>query len=84
MTSEQVKGHTPDRELIADILALDKAIDDFLGDLRTRASWDPTNIDDDGTVSLPCGVGVLYRLGAARESLGKHVARAAISRTGAA
>ena len=70
--------------MVADILALDKAIDDFLADLRERASWDKANVDDDGTVILPCGNGVLYRLGTAREAMGKYIARAAISRTGAA
>lgn len=62
-------------EIIADIMALDKAIDNFLDDLRTRASWDKVNVDDDGTVILPCGSGVLYRLGCAREAMGKHIAR---------
>jgi hypothetical protein len=40
--------------------------------------------DGAGTVILPCGNGVLHRLGNAREAMGKHIARAAISRTGAA
>jgi len=65
-------------ELIRDVIALDKAIDDFMDDLRNRASWDKLNVDDDGTVTLPCGNGVLYRLGLAREAMGKHVARAAL------
>ena len=60
------------KELLRDIMGLDKALDDFLADLRTRASWDKSNIDDDGTVALPCGIGVLHRLGIAREQLGKH------------
>lgn len=67
--SEQVKR----RELLADILALDKAIDDFLNDLRTRAGWDKANIDSDGVVSMPVGNGVLYRLGIARENVGRHL-----------
>ncbi len=59
--------------LLRDIMALDKAIDDFLADLRERASWDKSNVDDDGTVALPCGVGVLHRLGEARGQLGRHI-----------
>lgn len=62
-----------DKQELRDLLALDKAIDDFMDDLRTRASWDKANVDSDGTVVLPCGNGVLYRLGAAREAMGKHV-----------
>lgn len=61
------------KELLRDIMALDKALDDLLSDLRTRASWDKPNIDDDGTVALPCGIGVLHRLGSAHEQLRKHV-----------
>lgn len=62
-----------DKQELRDFLALDKAIDDFLADLRQRASWDKVNVDSDGTVALPCGNGVLYRLGAARGAMGKHV-----------
>ena len=62
-----------DKQELRDFLTLDKAIDDFMSDLRQRASWDKENVDDDGTVVLPCGNGVLYRLGAAREAMGKHV-----------
>lgn len=64
---------TGNRELLADLIALDKAIDDFMADLRQRASWDKLNVEDDGTVILPCGNGVLYRLGMAREKVGKHL-----------
>lgn len=60
-------------DLLRDIMALDKAIDDFMADLRLRASWDKSNVEKDGTVILPCGNGVLYRLGIARGNLGKHV-----------
>lgn len=60
-------------ELLRDIMALDQAIDEFLGDLRNRASWDRSNVDVGGGVALPCGIGVLHRLGTAREQLGKHV-----------
>lgn len=64
---------TDRKALLRDIIALDKALDDFLADLRERASWDKANIDEDGTVALPCGNGVLYRLGAARSQLGRHI-----------
>lgn len=61
------------KSLLADIMALDKALDDFMGDLRMRASWDKNNVDEDGTIALPCGNGVLYRLGEARNKLGNHL-----------
>lgn len=46
-----------------------KAIDEFIEDLRMRASLDKRNIDPDGTVVMPIGNGVLYRLREARAAL---------------
>jgi hypothetical protein len=60
-------------EVVDDIRALDKAIEDFIADLRQRASWDKSNVEDDGTVILPCGNGVLFRLGEARYRLARHL-----------
>lgn len=60
-------------EVVDDIRALDKAIEDFIADIRQRASWDKSNVEDDGTVILPCGNGVLFRLDQARFRLAAHL-----------
>lgn len=56
-----------------------KAIDDFIDDLRMRAGMDKRNVDPDGTVAMPVGIGVLHRLREAQALLSSQPSEQPVS-----